>query len=224
MLTLDVKETCRYLGYGASLPDETVLQAIDETAGLLTPLLTPKETHRMFPLELNEDAHTAYICGLAVQSRALINNLRGCTHVVMMAATIGFGPELLSRKSSVTGKLSRALIADAAGSALIESWCDEVNASIRAEASSLGLFARPRFSPGYGDFPLEFQRDIFRVLEVQKRIGITLSEQLLMLPAKSVTALIGLSPTDSRCPVSGCESCGRADTCAYRRVNQGTVL
>ncbi|MDO5702516.1 MAG: vitamin B12 dependent-methionine synthase activation domain-containing protein, partial [Lachnospiraceae bacterium] len=161
--------------------------------------------------------HTAAFCGLAVQSRALADNLRGCTHVVMMAATIGFGPELLSRKSTVTGRVTRALIADAAGSALIESWCDEVNDSIRHEASALGLFARPRFSPGYGDFPLEFQREIFNVLEVQKRIGITLSEQLLMLPAKSVTALIGLSPMNSRCPTAGCESCSRSDTCAYRR-------
>ena len=51
---------------------------------------------------------------------------------------------------------------------------------------------RPRFSPGYGDFPLEFQKDIFNLLSPNKRIGLTLNNSLLMSPTKSVTAVVGI--------------------------------
>ena len=50
----------------------------------------------------------------------------------------------------------------------------------------------PRFSAGYGDFSLEFQRNICDALDCQRKIGITLQESLIMLPTKSVTAIIGI--------------------------------
>ena len=51
---------------------------------------------------------------------------------------------------------------------------------------------RPRFSPGYGDLPIEIQKDIFRALDCPRRIGLTLNENLLMSPTKSVSAIIGI--------------------------------
>ena len=80
-----------------------------------------------------------------------------------------------------------------------------------------GLHARPRFSPGYGDFPLEVQRDFERILEMPKTIGVTLSDSLLMTPTKSITAVIGLSEIDTNCEKSGCEQCAMAGKCAYFR-------
>ena len=56
---------------------------------------------------------------------------------------------------------------------------------IQRNAKEKGLYLRPRFSPGYGDFALEYQKDIFRMLECEKRIGITLTEGNLMMPSKS---------------------------------------
>ena len=49
-----------------------------------------------------------------------------------------------------------------------------------------------RFSPGYGDLPLEFQREIFRALDVPRRIGVSLGSSCLMSPSKSVTAIVGI--------------------------------
>ena len=59
-----------------------------------------------------------------------------------------------------------------------------------AENDSKSNF-RPRFSPGYGDFPLTAQRDIFAILDCPKRIGLSLNQSLLLSPTKSVTAVIG---------------------------------
>jgi 5-methyltetrahydrofolate--homocysteine methyltransferase len=56
-----------------------------------------------------------------------------------------------------------------------------------------------------------------RILRMQKEIGVTLTDSLLMTPAKSVTALIGMSGTDRDSPVSGCDACARGKDCAYKR-------
>ena len=79
----------------------------------------------------------------------------------------------------------------ALGSERVEALCDEFEKDIKKELGGEGVFFRPRFSPGYGDLPLEFQKDIFRLLECPRRIGISLGESLLMTPSKSVTAIIG---------------------------------
>lgn len=75
---------------------------------------------------------------------------------------------------------------------------------------------RPRFSPGYGDFPLECQQGIAAALELSKRIGVMLTDRLMMTPSKSVTAVMGLSQRPQICRVQGCEACGKKD-CGYRR-------
>ena len=75
-----------------------------------------------------------------------------------------------------------------------------------------------RYSPGYGDLALESQREFFRVLNVTKTIGVSLTEGCLMVPTKSVTAFIGMSKTDKNCILSGCEDCTMRDTCMYSRT------
>ena len=150
-----------------------------------------------------------------VRSRSLVKNLLGCSEVILFAATIGEEADFLIRKYNRIN-MAKAVVMQAAAAAMIEAFCDEENEKLRQMASEKGLYLRPRFSPGYGDFPLEHQRDFARVLEMQKTVGITLTESLLMLPSKSVTAVIGVSETDSRCVISGCESCRNA-ACAFRR-------
>ena len=83
----------------------------------------------------------------------------------------------------------------AAAAAMVEAYCNELNAGWKKEYLENGLYLRPRFSPGYGDFPLSAQKQILDGLEAGKRIGITLTEGYLMMPSKSVTAVIGVSRT-----------------------------
>lgn len=110
-----------------------------------------------------------------------------------MAATLGFAPEQLIRRAEALGQQSRALIYDAAASAMIETYCDALNDALRKEAVTEGHVLRPRFSPGYGDLSLSLQTEFMRVLQLKRQLGITMTESLLMLPSKSVTAVIGIA-------------------------------
>ena len=84
---------------------------------------------------------------------------------------------------------SKALMFQALGAERIESLCDTFCNDMNNE---LGVRLKPRFSAGYGDLPLEVQKDIFRVLDCPRKIGLTLNDSLLMSPTKSVTAIVGI--------------------------------
>ena len=211
----DRKEIFRYLGYRGREPETGVAEAADSCAAALQTVVEPRHVRRVLPLEW-VSADRFSIEGMDVVSRNLSRNLRGCSEVCLMAATLGLGPDRLVQRAEALGKMSRAVILQAAAAAMIEAYCDDVNEEIRREAAPKGLFLRPRFSPGYGDFSLEHQTELFRILEVQKKIGVTLTGSLLMMPSKSVTAVIGLSKENTHCMVQGCEVCGKQD-CSFRR-------
>ena len=158
-----------------------------------------------------------YIAGMEIRSRDLSRNLRGCDSVYLMGATLGLGPDRLMARAAVN-RISRAVILQAAAAAMIETWCDEVSRKMIGEAAALGLYCRPRFSPGYGDFPLEYQKDFAQILRLQKEIGVSLTQSLLMIPSKSVTAVVGLSRRDESCEIHGCEACARSASCAFSRA------
>lgn len=215
MIRADRKEVFRYLGYRGQEPETGVAEAVDSCIEELQAAAEPRYVRRVFPLEWVDGTHFR-IEGMDVVSRNLSRNLSGCAEVCLMAATLGLGPDRLIQRAEAVGKMSRAVILQAAAAAMIESYSDAVNEEIRREAAEKGLFLRPRFSPGYGDFSLEHQTEFFRILEVQKKIGVTLTGSLLMMPSKSVTAVIGLSEENTHCMLQGCEACEKRD-CSFRR-------
>ncbi len=147
---------------------------------------------------------------LTARSDKLRQNLDGSERVLLMAATLGVGIDRLIAKY---GRLSpaKALLLQAIGAERIEALCD---AFCDALAEETGLTPRPRFSPGYGDLPLEVQREVVTLLQAEKRVGVTLNDSFLMSPSKSVTAFVGYS-RDREKAVNKCRLCDKTD-CAFR--------
>ena len=92
---------------------------------------------------------------------------------------------LLSMSVITLVNLLSQFFVDNTAAAMMEAYCNEVCESLSKEYRERGLFLHPRFSPGYGDFPLSCQPGILDALEAGKRIGIKLTEGFLMLPSKS---------------------------------------
>ncbi len=217
------REIYRYLGCRGQLPPEQVIHEVERCVEELEKQVTPRYVYRKYAVTITQEADREKAplivieeAGMAFRSRNLAKNLRGCKEVYLMAATLGPGPDRLIKRASVH-KVSQAVIYQAASAAMEEDWCDVVNRKIAAEAAGQGLFCRPRFSPGYGDFPLETQADFSRALNMPKMIGVGLTDTFLMAPSKSVTALIGVSEEEKPCNIHGCEECSASGTCAYRR-------
>lgn len=208
------REIRRYLGYGNQEADERVDALIEECMEELFQAASPKSITRVFPMKLLPGEWIDFSVFKA-HSRNLSRNLKECSQVILFAATLGAEVDVLLHKYTLL-QMSKAVTMQAAATAMIEEYCDEANQTLMAEYEKKGLYLRPRFSPGYGDFPLECQKDITAVLETPKRVGIMLTDSLLMTPSKSVTAVMGVSEKPRRCEVKGCEACGKTD-CAFRR-------
>jgi len=139
--------------------------------------------------------------------------LKGCVGYVVFAATVGLGIDRLIAKYEAISPV-KALLMQAIGTERVESLCEAFCAELAAKKACEGLSVRKRFSPGYGDFAIEAQEEIFRVLQPQKHIGLAIGKSLLMSPSKSVTAIVGIGK-EGRKEDYGCEVCTKA--CAYRK-------
>lgn len=201
----DRKEILRYAG-GSGESTETC-RLMEECISELKGKLSYRVCWRVFPLSLKDGS--VDIGFISVSSKALERNLAGCHEVVLFAATIGLEIDrLIARYGRVSP--AKALMFQAIGAERIESLCDAFNAEVNAYAKKNACQTRPRFSPGYGDFPLCLQKDIFGVLDCSRKIGLTLNESFLMSPSKSVTAIIGigkcLGENDDAGKCSKCEN------------------
>ncbi len=199
---VNMREIYRYLGYGAKTPDDSTDMMIREVLGDLVRVITPKNVYKIYACSTS--AAEVVLRGenrsVSFESRNLAANLAQCGQVALIAATLGLGADKLLQKYEILN-MTKATITQACGAACIEAYCNILQEQICEEASAKErqLYLRPRFSPGYGDLPLNCQKTIFEELECTRRIGLTLTDSLLMYPTKSVSALIGLTANPQSC-------------------------
>lgn len=187
-LPVSKKEVLRYSGC-KNATDE-INELLDSACKEAEGTVAFRVCYAEFPLKI--EGSNCDFSFAKVNSSDLAKNLQGCKSAVIFAATIGLGfDRLIAKYSKVSA--SKALIFQALGAERIEALCDEFCNDLALEKKEQGLCLKPRFSPGYGDLPLEFQKDIFRVLDCPRQIGLTLGDNLLMSPTKSVTAIVGIS-------------------------------
>ena len=133
---------------------------------------------------------------LALHGSSIGRHLTGCCKVIVMAATVGEAIEKQVTKSFEEGRYSFSVLLDAAATAAVEQVADAMEKTIHNEVKRLGLAMKWRFSPGYGDWPIQQQTEILQ-LAGGSQIGISLTESLMLMPRKSITAVIGLYYPDA---------------------------
>lgn len=207
------KEIERYLGCRGGADDRTRAM-IDACLAELWQVVTPHTVTQ--EAELSIDGDRLLIGNLPVTSHELAQHLKNCERAVLMAATLGPGADRLLRRKSYTD-MSEAVVMQACAAAMVEAVCEETQKAVEESARQRGLYIRPRFSPGYGDWPLTDQQALLNVLEAGKRIGLTVTDSLMLAPTKSVTAVIGLTKEKGSCHVHKCASCPKTD-CPFRQT------
>ena len=206
---VDEGEMLRYAACRA--PDEGVLALGRDAAAEGEKVLRPALCWREVPLTVR-DAQVD-LGFTAFDSEKLAAALRGCDRAVIFAATVGLE---LDRLIARYGRLSPAkgLMLQALGAERIEALCDSFCDYLAEQYAPLTV--RRRFSPGYGDLPLQNQRAFFDALQCHREIGLYLNESLLMSPTKSVTAIVGIGPGED-CTPTGCGACDKTD-CVMRKI------
>ncbi len=186
MLQIDRQETLRYLGMASAQPDAAFLSRLEVVEKSVLTAARPQACWRLVPVLVEEVS--CRVDKIIIPSRNLAQTLKGCSQAFLFAATLGTEVDALLRRY---GQIAPAdlVMAQAAAASLVESYCDQCEEKMKAEVP--GAIFRPRFSPGYGDFSLSLQSDLLSVLDATKRIGLSLTDAQLMIPSKSVSAIIG---------------------------------
>ena len=190
--------------------DASVLALMRECMAEAEPELSYKVSYTVLDIKRAEDH--ILLGELKISSDTLRKALKNADKALLFAATVGSPFDRLIQRYSRLSP-SKALMLQAVGAERVEALCDSFCDSICAD---LGCSLLPRVSPGYGDISMKMQRDIFAVLDCPRKIGLTLSESLLMSPSKSVTAIAGIVPSTQRHRITDkCDSCEKTD-CEYR--------
>ncbi|MCR4727950.1 MAG: hypothetical protein K5796_04785 [Lachnospiraceae bacterium] len=185
----DKKEILRYLGYrGTELPSRIegdLLRAMD----LTNEMIRPGAVWKLFNLEYSEDGIVLAGTSCILKGESIRKHLKEADRCALLCVTLGrdFDEEVerLMVKNPGLG-----VIVNACGIQAVEKLADALQLEIneRLAPQKTGV----RFSPGYGDLPLETQGDFIRILNTEKTVGVRLNENYLMNPMKSVTAICGI--------------------------------
>ena len=185
---IDRKEVLRYAGVKET--DSTLDTMLDRCIALAEDGFTYRACYAVYPVTRTD---TGLSLGFfTTDSRDLAKNLDGCHAVLVFGASVGRTLDRLVLRESVKSP-ARALFLDALGTERVESLADALCRDLARKYEEEGCVLRPRFSPGYGDLPLCTQKEIFSVLDLPKRLNVTLNDSLLMSPKKSVTAFVGIA-------------------------------
>lgn len=184
-IAVDRNEAYRYMGLKRDYKNEEFDEIYRECLCEFTQNISFKAAYRKSSLTFGE-GNMLHFDFCSFESADLKKNLRDCKYVYVFAATTGIGIDRLLLKYSRLSPINLMTL-DCISSSGIECFCDEVNRRI-AE----GKDTKPRFSLGYGDTQLCYQRDLLSFLDAEKTLGITLNDSMMMTPKKSVTAFIGV--------------------------------
>ena len=212
-MELNVSEALRYLGVRGA-PDPALLSQLSAAADRLARAAPPRWVWRAYPLAFGPEGPALEGADLALPGEMAARMLGGCARAAVLICTLGAAFEALLRAEQARG-MARAALLDACGSAWVEAGCDGAQAEISARFP--GLHPTDRFSPGYGDLPLDIQPALCAALDTGRRLGVTVTPSLLMNPVKSVTAVIGLSDAPQPARVRGCGACNLRETCQFRK-------
>lgn len=202
--SLDREEAVRYLGGAGVAMNAEMERMLDVCEAEILQAAAPKYLYKIKELP----------CPELEQGDDIRAHLAGCTQAVLLAVTLGAEVDRRIRIAQVTD-LPEAVVLDALASVAVEQVCAQCEDLLAEQFPD--RFQTFRFSPGYGDFPIGLQKWFLTELDAPKKIGLTTNENSLLIPTKSVTAVLGLSETEVPKQRRGCAVCDLRETCAYRK-------
>lgn len=210
----DIDEALRYLGVRADA-DGSLHRQMDALADELARSCPPRWVWTAVPLAF--EGGEPLTGGLRLPGRTAARMLGDCCQAVLLCCTLGASFDAWIRREQARD-MARAAMLDALGSAFVERGCNAAEEEIRARFPALHL--TDRFSPGYGDLPLTLQGQLLAATNAARRLGVTCTDTCLLLPQKTVTAVIGLAEEPQAARVRGCAFCSMNKTCPLRKTGR----
>ncbi len=198
--------TLNYLHTTESALSQEELSMIDDAIADVMKYAEPRAVHRIFRLT-STDGILTVDANIDLNFPDLQAHLLGCEECLFIAGTLGAAMDRRLKYVSHTD-MAKYIMMDAAAGALIEDTIDQLEASLPIERTTF------RFSPGYGDVPLSLQKQLLAVLDANRKIGLTVTPQYLMVPSKSISGFVGIGSAQRE---RTCDGCILFEKCEFRR-------
>lgn len=209
---MDKAEVLRYLGYKNQILDDKTDYMINQCIDEIYEISDEKYLYNTFHITDREQNIILNNGLMELPGASIKKHLENSEQCILMAVTLGASLDKRIRYYEKTN-LSMALILDACGTALVEELANKTGDIIGNELQ--GSCLTFRFSPGYGDLPITIQKKFLKVLHAEKKIGLTASEESILFPRKSVTAVVGIVK-ERNSGEKGCKTCNKKD-CQYKK-------
>lgn len=225
LIEIDEREVLRYLQYKDQDIESNLSDKIEQCIKKTKEIINPRFVFRKYKIKKSKfynKKNEVYLEGsnLILQSDDVYNLLLECNECILMSVTLGLEVEREIRKLTYTD-LTKGIIIDACATTAIEEACDIVQDNIEKKLLKEDKYITYRYSPGYGDLSIEKNLDINNLLNSQKEIGLTVTDSGIMIPRKSVVALIGVSHKGISNTKKSCENCNNRHNCDYKKEGDG---
>lgn len=183
------REIYRYLRLEGNAPDDATSADVERNLLRLKDTVDVRAVASLRPITKQDGA--IVFGDFSTESEMLQKNMKTSEYALLFAMTLGPAVDRLISRLLITSKAD-AFITDACCAEYLESYANHYCAQVRDDAAQQGFFGHPRFSPGFADFGLEFQWPLIRSLQADKKMHIALTEGNMLVPTKTITALMGL--------------------------------
>ncbi|UCD83877.1 MAG: hypothetical protein JSU92_11400 [Deltaproteobacteria bacterium] len=198
-------------------PSERVLSHIDSCLSRYQGLISARGAYAVRTIEGNDGRSLTLSGGIHFDAWNLALAFRGCTNAAVFIVTIGDAIEQEASRLMNQGHGIQGYILDAIGSCAAESAADGLQAELEKVAGNRNQAITLRYSPGYCGWDIVEQKLLFQAIDAS-RVGVSLTDSCLMLPRKSISAIVGMGEpgvvAEAPCP---CEQCDN-DSCPARRM------
>lgn len=194
-IKIDKNEVLRHLEYNGQYIDEKLDYIIDECIKITKEKINPRYTLGVYSI-LKYKIDDSYKIkfkdsNISIKSKDLYKLLDGCNQCIVLSTTLGIDIEKQIKINSYSN-LTKSIIIDACATTAIEEFCDILQSNIEDKLRKEGKYITNRYSSGYGDLSIHVNEDIINLLNTSNKIGLTITKDKIMIPRKSVIAIIGI--------------------------------
>lgn len=187
----DRKTVMRRLGSQKAVFPAELDSEIDALLKSAKALFTVRGKALAMPSRVSDDG-TLYINETLVESKQLAKLLKSSREAYLMCTSIPEREVERINEAILAGEGLRAIVYDAYASEFVDGALDVMTARKNAALKRTGQrLTRHRFSAGYGDLPIQYQKVFYDMLDMGT-LGVRINEQFLLSPEKSVIAVAGV--------------------------------
>lgn len=216
-LNISKSELAFSLGYSyQNIPDH-VDEVIDQSMELIHQNVMPSGgIVILHDKKISIENDRIVIDDICLLSEKIISKyLRNSDTVAILVATIGNSLEQIVKQKMDQNEFLTGYVIDRAASELVEKTAQLIEDKLYEITAEIKLSITNRYSPGYCGWSVSDQHKLFSLLP-EGFCGINLTESSLMIPIKSVSAIIGIGDKvrqeDYACKLCEIDFCYKKNT------------